>query len=133
MASRWEPFLKELFANVNDAPHPPSSVAALVSDPEALVATARGATGDQRHFLPNIASNWIHQYGVLPTWFLEATASHYRTLAELDVACFVQSWLTQFIALLVKCPPGLEDVAELPRWVGLGSQIIAEIERIVQP
>lgn len=45
---------------------------------------------------------------------------------------FVIGWLTQYLALLIKCPRGLETTQDLSGWTDLADVVLTTIERKVR-
>lgn len=132
MTALWIPSLRQAFELAAAAGQRPTSVTELVSDPIAVSELATRARGDLQFFLPNVASNWLHQYGCMPEWFYTATKTCATRLIAADPQQFTLGWLTQYVALLTKCPVGLEFGAELERWVTEGERIVSILKGKVE-
>ena len=100
----------------------------IIGDDAAVDAIASRATQGLHYFLPNVASNWIHQHGVMPEWYRRATMRNFSTMIEADRAQFVLGWFTQYVAILLKCPPGLESSVDLLEWVSLAEDVLVTLE-----
>ncbi len=128
MNELWRPALQRLSAAAAIGGVAPASISELVAHPSSVAAAVHGARGDLRLFLPNVASNWIHQYGVLPLWYREATEATYEDQIHADPSMFVLGWLTQYVALLIKCPLGLEHSQDLATWTDLADDVLTTVE-----
>ncbi|WP_431277628.1 hypothetical protein [Leifsonia poae] len=128
MNELWHPALQRLFSAAAVGGITPASVFELVANPSSVAAAVHRARGDLQLFLPNVASNWIHQYGGLPLWYRDATEATYEDQIQRDLGMFVLGWLTQYVALLIKCPIGLEYTQDLAGWTDLADEVLTAVE-----